>query len=600
MQMQVEIDVAGRPVVVFGRLGAARRLVRRYAASGARVRHVVSGAGPRPGEEVPGVAYESRPDPDDEAVMLDLLAAAWLVVLVGLEAEESARLRRLAGSVRALVIEEPPATAGGSVTLVGGGPGATSLLTLGACAALRDADVVCYDRLAPTTELVRLAPAAELVDVGKRPYHHPVSQPEINRLLVQRAQAGQAVVRLKGGDCFVFGRGGEEVGACLAAGVPVRVVPGVSSALAVPAAAGIPVTHRGISHAVTVLSGHVPPSQDELAGLAALGGTLVILMGILNLPQITAGLLAAGLDPDTSAAVVERGFSDSQRTTCARLGGLAAEARRVDVQSPAVVVIGEVAGLAGWSASEAWAGALPQAQDASSAITVPASPAGRMTGAGPAETTPGAAGLQADSLRGFRIGVTSDRRSGDLIAAFERRGASVLHAPALSIAPNGHDSQLVDETRALIAARPDTVLVTTGYGMRRWFEVADAAGLGGELTAVLDQARVLARGPQGAGRRPRRRPRRRGDERGGDHCRPGRPGARVRRVRRGRAAGRGAAARLHRRGAAGAAARGVRRRAHRHPVPVGGALRRRPAAPADRCGLHRSAGRDHLHQRPRR
>jgi uroporphyrin-III C-methyltransferase len=150
------------------------------------------------------------------------------------------------------------------------------------------------------------------------------------------------VVRLKGGDPFVLGRGGEEMQACLAAGVPVRVVPGVSSAVAVPAGAGIPVTHRGMSKSFTVISGHSPPEPRELEGLVRLGGTIVILMGISNLTQIVAGLCRAGLDPATPAAAIERGFSDAQRSARAAVGQLPAEARRLDICSPAVVVIGDV------------------------------------------------------------------------------------------------------------------------------------------------------------------------------------------------------------------------------------------------------------------
>ena len=230
--------------------------------------------------------------------------------------------------------------------LVGGGPGTTRLLTLEACEALLDADVVFYDRLAPTADLARLAPGAELIDVGKLPYHHPTSQARIQELIIERARQGQTVVRLKGGDPFVFGRGGEEILACRAAGVDVRVVPGVTSAVAVPAAAGIPVTHRGASRAFTVLSGHLPPSTAELEALAGLGGTLVILMGMASLTQTVTGLVAAGLSADTPAAVVERGFSDSQRTTPGRLGDLPALVGRIGVTSPAVVVIGEVAAFA--------------------------------------------------------------------------------------------------------------------------------------------------------------------------------------------------------------------------------------------------------------
>ena len=228
---------------------------------------------------------------------------------VGLPLGLRDRVRELAGHLHVLMIDEEPAPSSGQVTLVGGGPGRTSLLTLEACAALRQADVVFFDRLAPTEDLDELAAGAELVDVGKTPYHHPVSQSAISEELVTRARRGQSVVRLKGGDPFVFGRGGEEMLACVEAGVPVRIVPGISSALSVPGACGIPVTHREVSRSFTVISGHTPPEPHELEALVRLGGTIVVLMGIGSLPQTMAGLSRAGLAADTPAAVVERGFS---------------------------------------------------------------------------------------------------------------------------------------------------------------------------------------------------------------------------------------------------------------------------------------------------
>lgn len=230
----------------------------------------------------------------------------------------------------------------GSVTLVGGGPGDPDLLTIAAGRALAAADVVLYDRLAPSQALAELAPRAELIDVGKRPGHHPIGQTEIERLLVEHALSGAAVVRLKGGDPFVFGRGSEEAEACRRAGVPVRVIPGVTSAIAVPAAAGIPVTHREVSRLFTVVSGHAPLERSELEHLAGLGGTIVVLMGVSNLPSIGAGLLRAGMTPDTPVAIVERGCSTGQRTTFAELAQIREAADRAGVRSPAVIVIGEV------------------------------------------------------------------------------------------------------------------------------------------------------------------------------------------------------------------------------------------------------------------
>ncbi|HEY5846120.1 MAG TPA: uroporphyrinogen-III C-methyltransferase [Microlunatus sp.] len=343
--MQLDLDVAGHLVVIFGRYPAAHRVVRRFAAAGARVTAVMDGELPLTGPRPETVRFVPCPEPDDQAGLLRLIGPAWLVVIVESDSAQSARTRRMAAQLRIVVTTERPAAESGTVTLVGGGPGLTPLLTVAACDALRDADVVFYDRLAPTDDLARLAPGAELVDVGKTPYHHQTSQGRIEDLMTERALSGQSVVRLKGGDPFVFGRGGEELLACAAAGVTTRVVPGVSSAIAVPAAAGIPVTHRGISHAFTVISGHVPPRTEELLALVQLGGTIVILMGVANLTLIVSGLRQAGLGDSMPAAVIERGFSDSQRTTVTTVDRLAFDARRLGVASPAVVVIGEVARL---------------------------------------------------------------------------------------------------------------------------------------------------------------------------------------------------------------------------------------------------------------
>ncbi|MGX5696093.1 uroporphyrinogen-III C-methyltransferase [Agromyces soli] len=234
----------------------------------------------------------------------------------------------------------------GRVTLVGGGPGPVDLLTVRAVRALGGADVVLYDRLAPRDDLAALAPHAELIDVGKTPGHHAVPQVEIEAMMVARAAAGAHVVRLKGGDPYVLGRGGEEVLACRAAGVPVEVVPGISSAIAVPAAAGIPVTHREVSRAFTVVSGHAPLSESELAGIAALGGTVVVLMGVAALPALVAGLARHGLAADTPVAIVERGHRPGQRTTIGTLADIVATAGVARIASPAVVVVGEVVRLA--------------------------------------------------------------------------------------------------------------------------------------------------------------------------------------------------------------------------------------------------------------
>jgi uroporphyrin-III C-methyltransferase/precorrin-2 dehydrogenase/sirohydrochlorin ferrochelatase len=230
----------------------------------------------------------------------------------------------------------------GSVALVGGGPGDPGLITTRGRRLLAEADVVLVDRLAPRALLDELDPSVQVVDVGKTAGHHPLPQDEIDRLLVEHAQAGRRVVRLKGGDPFVLGRGGEEALACVAAGVPVEVVPGVTSAVAVPAAAGIPVTHRGRARQVTIASGH---DGLDWASLARVEGTLVLLMGVSTLGEAAAALVAHGKPTDTPVAVVESGCTPEQRTTVGTLATIAQLARARQVRPPAVVVVGDVVDL---------------------------------------------------------------------------------------------------------------------------------------------------------------------------------------------------------------------------------------------------------------
>lgn len=229
----------------------------------------------------------------------------------------------------------------GFVALVGGGPGSADLLTTRGRRLLAEADVVVVDRLAPLDVLAELPADVEVIDVGKLPDHHPVPQDEINRLLVEHAHAGKVVVRLKGGDPYVLGRGGEERLACEAAGVAVEVVPGVTSAIAVPAAAGIPVTHRGVATGFSVVTAH-----DELGELpVSPGHTIVMLMGVRRLAESARSLVAAGHAPGTPVAVVERGFAPDQRTTVGTLGTIADLCVQRGVRSPAVTVVGEVVRL---------------------------------------------------------------------------------------------------------------------------------------------------------------------------------------------------------------------------------------------------------------
>ncbi|MEV6923136.1 uroporphyrinogen-III C-methyltransferase [Dactylosporangium sp. NPDC051485] len=234
----------------------------------------------------------------------------------------------------------------GTVALVGSGPGDPELLTVRGRRLLSAADVVVVDRLAAGLLLDELRPEVELVDASKIPYGPSAAQEEINRVLVDRALAGKFVVRLKGGDPYVFGRGGEEVLACAEAGVPVTVVPGVTSAIAVPSAAGIPVTHRGVAHEFTVVSGHLAPEHPESlvdwAALARLRGTVCVLMGLKNLPAIAAVLQAHGRAPDTPVAVVQEGTTRDQRAVRATLATVADAAKEAALRPPAVIVIGPV------------------------------------------------------------------------------------------------------------------------------------------------------------------------------------------------------------------------------------------------------------------
>lgn len=235
----------------------------------------------------------------------------------------------------------------GTVALVGAGPGDPDLITVKGLRLLRQADVVIYDRLAPAALLSEARPDAERIDGGKQPHRHRLAQADINGLLLDRARRGLNVVRLKGGDPFVFGRGGEEALACLEAGIPFVVVPGVSSAIAVPAYAGIPVTQRGLATSFTVLTGHEDPdggaSSLDYAALVRLGSTLVLLMSVNHLPRIVAHLLAAGLAPETPAASIEWGTTPRQRSITATAGTIAERAAHLD--SPTTTVIGAVAGL---------------------------------------------------------------------------------------------------------------------------------------------------------------------------------------------------------------------------------------------------------------
>lgn len=274
------------------------------------------------GDVLVGVVSTGSPDPTRTQVVRDAIATQLR------EGEVDLRRRRASR---------------GRVILVGGGPGDVGLLTIAGRRALAEADLVVTDRLGPVAVLDELHAGVEVIDVGKTPGNHPVPQHEIGRILVEQAQRGRTVVRLKGGDPFVYGRGGEEVLACREAGVDVEVIPGVSSAFGAPAAAGIPLTHRGTVGAVHVMNGHDGWSSAALLGLREKSCTVVVLMGVSALPSLVQQALDAGADPMTPVALVEEGTLPGQRVTRAALCDVVDAAVAAGVRAPAVIVIGDVA-----------------------------------------------------------------------------------------------------------------------------------------------------------------------------------------------------------------------------------------------------------------
>jgi len=279
-------------------------------------------------------------------------AGVTVAVLANREPRKSARVRdAIVAALRDGAIATPhDDQRAPGVVLVGGGPGDPDLVTLAARRALAEADVVVADRLAPRELLDELAPDVELIDVAKLPRGRAAAQEEINRVIVDRALAGQRVVRFKGGDSFVYGRGYEEALACEAAGVPWRVIPGLTSAISVPAVAGIPVTHRGVAHEFTVISGHLPPDHPESLvewdSVARLRGTVVLLMAVHNLPLIADRLLAGGRSPSTPLAIISEGTMPGERTLLSTLATVTADMARDEVRPPAIVVVGDVVAVA--------------------------------------------------------------------------------------------------------------------------------------------------------------------------------------------------------------------------------------------------------------
>jgi uroporphyrin-III C-methyltransferase / precorrin-2 dehydrogenase / sirohydrochlorin ferrochelatase len=270
-------------------------------------------------------------------------------VLAGGEHRRSAAIRSAIREAlqQGLISAESADVVRGGVALVGGGPGDPELITVRGRRLLAQADVVVADRLAPPELLAELPPHVEVIDAAKIPYGRAMAQDAINDVMIDRARAGRFVVRLKGGDPFVFARGYEEVLACVDAGIPVTVVPGVTSAIAVPASAGVPVTHRGLNHEFVVVSGHLAPEDPESLvnwdALAAMHGTIVLLMAVERIELFTEVLLKGGRPADTPVLVVQHGTTTAEHTLRATLADAPEKIRSEGIRPPAIIVIGSVA-----------------------------------------------------------------------------------------------------------------------------------------------------------------------------------------------------------------------------------------------------------------
>ncbi|MGX1808021.1 uroporphyrinogen-III C-methyltransferase [Nocardia sp. NPDC055321] len=273
-----------------------------------------------------------------------------LGVLAGGQHRRSAAIRNaLLEALQSGVVSDDSEPVAPGVALIGGGPGDPDLITVRGRRLLAHANLVVADRLAPPELLAELGPDVEVVDAAKIPYGRAMAQEAINAALIEGAKAGKFVVRLKGGDPYVFGRGYEELEACVEAGVPVTVVPGVTSAISVPALAGIPVTHRGVTHEFVVVSGHVAPDHpDSLVdwpALARLRGTIVLLMAVERIEQFAAALLAGGRAGDTPVTIIQEGSLRTQRIVRADLATAADTVRAEAIRPPAIIVIGPTAGF---------------------------------------------------------------------------------------------------------------------------------------------------------------------------------------------------------------------------------------------------------------
>ncbi|ADB54280.1 uroporphyrinogen-III C-methyltransferase [Conexibacter woesei] len=337
-----------------------------------------------------------------------------------------------------------------TVHLVGAGPGDPGLLTARALELIAAADTILYDRLIPVTALDGARADAELIYVGKEGRGPSMPQEEIDRLLVAHGSAGKLVVRLKGGDPFVFGRGGEEALVLRAAGIAFEVVPGVTSGVAAPAYAGIPVTHRDRSSAVALITGHEDPAKPESAidwpALAGFPGTLVFYMGVKQLPRIAEQLIAGGRAPDEPAAVIERGTLPRQRTVVATLATIAETAAAEEIRPPSITLVGPVAALRG----------------------------------------EGLRWFEERPLAGRTVAVTRARaQASGLAARLRALGADALETPAIRIVP-------VDPGVALDPSGYDLVCLTSPNGVAKLFERLAA---GGRDARALAGARIAAIGP---------------------------------------------------------------------------------------------------------
>jgi uroporphyrin-III C-methyltransferase/precorrin-2 dehydrogenase/sirohydrochlorin ferrochelatase len=270
-------------------------------------------------------------------------------VLAGGEHRRSAAIRSAIREAlqQGVITAESSDVVRGGVALVGGGPGDPELITVRGRRLLAQADVVVADRLAPPELLAELSPHVEVIDAAKIPYGRAMAQDAINAVMIERARSGSFVVRLKGGDPFVFARGYEEVLACAEAGIPVTVVPGVTSAIAVPALAGVPVTHRATNHEFVVVSGHIAPDHPESLvnwnALAAMSGTIVLLMAVERIELFVDALLKGGRPADTPVLVVQHGTTAAQHTLRSTLTDAPEKVRAEGIRPPAIVVIGAVA-----------------------------------------------------------------------------------------------------------------------------------------------------------------------------------------------------------------------------------------------------------------